>query len=223
MPLGSATADAEVRIRFGAGECRGRSRPTAGHLVDGQFVGGVVRADHGPGRVELEQDTTLACRGSTTLRIGPSVLPADDSPRPPARHRVPRGPDARPQRTPGPTDGAVTPAPARPRIRLPRAAGATSIRAESGAAVTHRRGPDGAWRPGSGAGWRSARARSTRRGSRGRRQASNRPVLPRRRTGSIWTSREASARSGWSGSPDDSARGACAGSSGRGGRCTVPE
>ena len=55
LPL-AGTADAGVRIRFGAGNLA--TRPAApGNLVDGEFVGGVIHRQVGPGRVELEQDT----------------------------------------------------------------------------------------------------------------------------------------------------------------------
>src|SRR6185295_134917 len=55
IPLGGAS-EAEVRIRFGAGNLA--TRPAAGDaLVDGEFRGGVVHRIVGPGRVELSQDT----------------------------------------------------------------------------------------------------------------------------------------------------------------------
>ena len=55
LPIASATA-AVVRVRFGAGELR--TRPAApGHLVDGEFTGGVRHRIVRPGEVELSQDT----------------------------------------------------------------------------------------------------------------------------------------------------------------------
>ena len=55
IPLGGAP-EAEVRIRFGAGNLT--TRPAAGDsLVDGEFRGGVIHRIVGPGRIELSQDT----------------------------------------------------------------------------------------------------------------------------------------------------------------------
>ena len=49
--------DASVKIRFGAGTLTTHVAPS-GVLVDGTFEGGVVTRELGPGRVELEQDTS---------------------------------------------------------------------------------------------------------------------------------------------------------------------
>ena len=56
LPLND-TADAVVRIRFGAGELTNYTAEP-GHLIDGTFDGGVTHRLSGPGRVELSQDTT---------------------------------------------------------------------------------------------------------------------------------------------------------------------
>jgi hypothetical protein len=56
VPL-RAAGSASVRVKFGAGSLT--TRPAAlGALVDGEFRGGVVHRERGPGVVELEQDTT---------------------------------------------------------------------------------------------------------------------------------------------------------------------
>ena len=56
IPL-RAAAQASVRIQFGAGTLTTRVA-ALGALVDGQFRGGVVHREIGPGSVELEQDTS---------------------------------------------------------------------------------------------------------------------------------------------------------------------
>jgi hypothetical protein len=55
LPIGSAT-EANVRIQYGAGELTTHAA-AGGHLVDGEFIGGVAHRLGGPGRVELRQDT----------------------------------------------------------------------------------------------------------------------------------------------------------------------
>jgi hypothetical protein len=52
VPL-EGVSQAEVRIGFGGGELRIGPAP-AGLLVAGTFEGGVIRRDHGPGRIELQ-------------------------------------------------------------------------------------------------------------------------------------------------------------------------
>jgi hypothetical protein len=54
LPLAGA-AQASIRIRYGAGNLTVRSA-AAGQLVDGDYEGGVVHRVTGPGRVELSQD-----------------------------------------------------------------------------------------------------------------------------------------------------------------------
>ena len=92
------------------------------------------------------------------------------------------------------------------RVRLPRAAGVTAVRAESGVASLTpggagrrgRAGPrsDGAWQ----------RVRWTRRCSRGSATATSHPTSPQRQTGSRSISPAASARSGSSAVPPDAQR-----------------
>lgn len=56
VPL-RAAGSASVKVKFGAGNLT--TRPAAlGALLDGEFRGGVIHREHGPGIVELEQDTT---------------------------------------------------------------------------------------------------------------------------------------------------------------------
>jgi hypothetical protein len=55
VPVAGATA-AMVRVKFGAGQLR--TRPAApGNLIDGEFAGGVRQRIVGPGQIELSQDT----------------------------------------------------------------------------------------------------------------------------------------------------------------------
>lgn len=54
IPVGAATSG-EVVLKFSAGELL-VGRGTPGTLVEGDFEGGVMRRDLGPGRVELEAD-----------------------------------------------------------------------------------------------------------------------------------------------------------------------
>ena len=57
LPLAGATS-ASVRLTFGAGKLA-VSTAAPGNLVDGTFAGGVVRKSDGPGRIDLSQDTTF--------------------------------------------------------------------------------------------------------------------------------------------------------------------
>ena len=138
VPLGDA-ADAAVRIRFGAGELTTvRARP--GDLVDGEFEGGVLVRESARG-LELEQDTTfgipwldhpsrwtLGLSGEVPLDLrleaGAAKARLDLS-----QLRV-RNLDLQ--------GGA-----SEIRVRLPRNAGATSIRAETGVASLVIEVPDG--------------------------------------------------------------------------------
>jgi len=139
LPLDPA-AEADVRIRFGAGELVAR-RAAPGNLVDGSFTGGVVRRSLGPNRVELSQDTAfgmpwldhgsdwdVGLTGDVPLDLrldtGASRATLDLS-------------DTRLRRLELHTGAAET------RVRLPRAAGATSVRAETGAASLIIEVPDG--------------------------------------------------------------------------------
>lgn len=130
IPLAGAS-EAAVRIRFGAGELD-IGPAASGNLVDGQFVGGVVRRDHGPGRVDLEQDTSFGLpwldgRSAWTVGLATDVpldLRLDTGA---ARSRLDLT-DMRVRNLELRTGASET------RVRLPRAAGVTSVRAETGAA-----------------------------------------------------------------------------------------
>ncbi|HET7702032.1 MAG TPA: hypothetical protein VFK35_01420 [Candidatus Limnocylindrales bacterium] len=139
IPLGGI-AEASVRIRFGAGELDvGPAAP--GSLVDGSFIGGVVRRDLGPGRVELAQDTT----DGLPWLDGPSRWAVGLAPEVPLDLRLETGAarawldlgDLRVRALDLQTGASET------RIRLPRAAGATSVRAETGAASLTIEVPEG--------------------------------------------------------------------------------
>lgn len=130
LPLAGAT-DASVRIQFGAGNLA--TRPAApGNLVDGDFTGGVIHRLVGPGRVELQQDTRyglpwLERASNWTVGLTAEV---------PLDLRIDAGAhkavlDLRDLRIRGlelHTGASET------RVLLPRAAGLTTVRAESGAA-----------------------------------------------------------------------------------------
>jgi hypothetical protein len=131
IPLAGAT-DARVRIRFGAGELS--VGPAAvGMLVDGRFTGGVLQRAAGLGRIELEQDTTYGLPwidGRSDWSVGvASEVPLDlrlDTGA--ARARLDLT-ELRLRTLELHTGASDT------RIRLPRAAGATSVTAETGAAA----------------------------------------------------------------------------------------
>jgi hypothetical protein len=129
-PLG-ALAEAAVRIRFGAGDL-GIHSATADHLVDGTFRGGVVVRDGGPGQLELEQDVEhglpwldhdAAWDVGLTPRI-PLDLRLDTG----ACRSVLDLTELHLRSLELHTGASHT------RVRLPRAAGSTSVRAETGAA-----------------------------------------------------------------------------------------
>ena len=130
LPLDGATA-ASVKIRFGGGTLM--TRPAApGNLVDGEFRGGVRQRRPGSGRVELEQDTSnglpwLERRSDWVVGLTAEV-PLDLTLETGASRTVldllelnVRNLDLR--------SGASD-----TRVVLPRAAGATTVRAETGAA-----------------------------------------------------------------------------------------
>jgi len=129
MPLEGAT-DAQVRIRFGAGEIS-VSRGQPGNLVDGRFEGGVVAKRDG-NRLELRQDTDrgipwLERQSDWTVGLSGEI---------PLDLRVDTGAargdldlsDLRVRSVELHTGASET------RLRLPRAAGATEVRAQTGAA-----------------------------------------------------------------------------------------
>ena len=130
LPL-EGVAEAAVRIRFGAGELTTRAA-AAGQLVDGSFLGGVTHRRSGPGHIELEQDTSqglpwLDRRSSWTVGLTAEVpldLRVDAGA---SRNLLDLG-DLRVRSLELHTGASDT------RIRLPRAAGATAVRAEAGAA-----------------------------------------------------------------------------------------
>ncbi|HEY7700830.1 MAG TPA: hypothetical protein VIB02_00855 [Candidatus Limnocylindrales bacterium] len=131
LPLGGAP-DADVRIKFGAGELA--TRPAAaGNLVDGEFLGGVRDHPSGPNRVELEQDLTyglpwLDRESRWTVGLTAEV-PLDLKIETGASRARLDLVDLRVRNLELNAGAADT------RVRLPRAAGATSVRAQSGAAT----------------------------------------------------------------------------------------
>jgi hypothetical protein len=139
LPLAGA-GEAAVRIRFGAGELNVRAA-APGQLIDGEFRGGVTHKLTGPGRVELEQDTSQGWpwldRGFTWTAGLTAEVPLD--------LRVDAGAsrnmlDLRRLRLRSlelHTGASET------RVVLPEAAGATSVRAEAGAASLILEVPDG--------------------------------------------------------------------------------
>jgi hypothetical protein len=130
LPLAGAS-QASVRIRFGAGNLT--TRPAAsGSLVDGEFVGGVISRLTGPGRVELEQDTRyglpwLARASNWTVGLT-SEAPLDLRVDAGASRAILDLRDLRVRSLELQTGASET------RILLPRAAGATTVRAQTGAA-----------------------------------------------------------------------------------------
>jgi hypothetical protein len=130
LPLAGA-ADAGVRIRFGAGNLA--TRPAApGNLIDGEFVGGVIHRLVGPGRVELEQDTRYGLpwverRSAWTVGLSAEV-PLDLKVDTGAARAVLDLGDLRVRNLDLQTGASET------RVLLPRAAGATMVRAQAGAA-----------------------------------------------------------------------------------------
>lgn len=130
VPIGDASS-AGVRIQYGAGELTTHVA-AAGNLVDGHFVGGVTHRQDGPGRVELRQDTDhgwpwfdrrFAWDVGLTGEL-PLDLRVDGG----ATRMVLDLRDLKLRSLELHTGASGT------RVLLPRAAGATSVRAESGAA-----------------------------------------------------------------------------------------
>jgi hypothetical protein len=131
LPLAGA-ADASVRIRFGAGDLSGHAA-SPGNLLDGSFEGGVRHRSNGPNRVELEQDTTYGLPWldhASRWDIGLTAeVPLDLRLDTGANRAVLDLRDLRLRSLELHTGASET------RVLLPRAAGATSVRAESGAAA----------------------------------------------------------------------------------------
>jgi hypothetical protein len=123
--------EAKVRIQFGAGDLATRLA-APGHLVDGEYIGGVVARREGPGAVRLEQDTSFGLPWldhRSTWSVGltgevPLDLRLDTGA---ARGRLDLT-DLRLRRLEIHTGASET------QVRLPRAAGATTVKAEAGAA-----------------------------------------------------------------------------------------
>lgn len=130
LPLDGAT-EADIRVKFGAGELTTRAA-APGNLVDGAFAGGVTHRLSGPGRIELEQDTTyglpwLDHRAEWTIGLT-TEIPLDLRFDTGAARTVLDLRDLRVRSLEVHTGASET------RILLPRAAGATAVRAEAGAA-----------------------------------------------------------------------------------------
>jgi len=130
LPL-AGTPDAGVRIRFGAGNLT--TRPAAaGNLVDGEFVGGVIHRLVGPGRIELVQDTRYGLpwierRSDWTVGLT-AEIPLDLKVDAGASRAVLDLGGLRVRTLEIQTGASET------RVLLPRAAGATSVKAQAGAA-----------------------------------------------------------------------------------------
>jgi len=130
LPLGNAS-EADVRIRFGAGNLTTRSA-ASGALVDGEFQGGVIHRILGPGAVELSQDTRyglpwLSHASNWTVGLAAGV-PLDLRVDGGASRAVLDLRDLRLRRLELQTGASET------RVLLPRAAGATTVKAQAGAA-----------------------------------------------------------------------------------------
>jgi hypothetical protein len=130
LPLEGAS-EAGVRLRFGAGRLTTQTA-TPGNLVDGTFQGGVKVRRIGPGRIELEQDTTHGWPWLDRDFVWTAGLTGEV----PLDIRIDAGAsrnvfdlrDLRVRSLELHTGASDT------RVILPRAAGATSVRAETGAA-----------------------------------------------------------------------------------------
>jgi hypothetical protein len=130
IPL-AGTADAGVRIRFGAGNLAVRAA-APGQLVDGTFEGGVTHRVLGPGRIELVQDTRFGVpwlERTSRWDVGLSAeVPLDVKVDAGASRTILDLRDLRVRNLDLQTGASET------RVMVPRAAGATSIRAQTGAA-----------------------------------------------------------------------------------------
>ena len=130
LPLGDAS-DAIVRIGFGAGTLTTHAA-AAGNLVDGSFVGGVTYRLGGPNRIELAQDTTYGVPWLDRRSDWDVGLTAEV----PLDLRVDAGAsrvklDLRDVRV---RSLELHSGASEARVVLPQAAGATTVRAETGAA-----------------------------------------------------------------------------------------
>jgi len=130
VPL-DGVGEGQVKIQFGAGTLM-TGPAAAGNLVDGSFEGGVVRKDRGPGRVELQQDTDygmpwLDKRSDWSVGLTGQV-PLDLEVTTGAARALLDFADLKVRSVKLQSGASET------RMRLPRAAGMTSVRASAGAA-----------------------------------------------------------------------------------------
>ena len=130
IPIGGA-GEANVRIQYGAGELTTHVAAT-GNLVDGRYVGGVSQRGGGPGRVELRQDASAGWpwfdRGYSWDVGLTGELPLDLRVDGGATRMVLDLRELKLRSLELHTGASGT------RVLLPRAAGATAVRAEAGAA-----------------------------------------------------------------------------------------
>ncbi len=139
VPLRGASA-AGVRVKFGAGTL---SATTAapGHLVDGEFKGGVVVREEGLGRLELTQDTSRGLpwldRESSWAMGLTAEVPLDLRLEVGAARTTLDLADLKVRHLEIQTGASET------RVRLPRAAGATEVKTELGAASLTLEVPEG--------------------------------------------------------------------------------
>lgn len=130
VPLQGAT-DASIRIGYGAGNLTvGPAAP--GQLVDGTCEGGVITRSHGPGRIELSQDTRYGLpwiERASRWTVGLTTeVPVDLRVNAGASRTILDLSDVRLRSLDLQTGASET------RVRLPKAAGATTVKAQSGAA-----------------------------------------------------------------------------------------
>jgi len=130
VPLVGST-DASVAIRFGAGSLTGHAA-APGNLIDGTFEGGVRQRSTGLNGIAIEQDTTYGLPWldhASTWAVGLTAeVPLDLRLETGASRATLDLRDTRLRRLELHAGASDT------RVLLPRAAGATSVRAESGAA-----------------------------------------------------------------------------------------
>ena len=125
------TTDAKIAIKFGAGVLTAHAA-APGNLVDGTFEGGVRQRSGGPNRVEIEQDTTYGLPWldhGANWDVGLTAeVPLDLRLDTGANRSMLDLRDLRLRSLELHTGASDT------RVLLPRAAGATTVRAESGVA-----------------------------------------------------------------------------------------
>jgi hypothetical protein len=130
IPLRDASA-ADVRIQFGAGTLQTRVA-AAGNLVDGDFAGGVLQREPGPGRIELRQDTRYGIpwlERSSTWSVGlTDRVPLDLRIQGGANRSMLDLRELKVRRLELQTGASET------RVVLPRAAGHTDVKTSHGAA-----------------------------------------------------------------------------------------